>query len=145
MTCEYRVLENVALADAAFEANGDSPSELFLAATNALMNTLADSSTVLPVWKRVIEKQSQDLSVLLFDWLNELVYLKDAEGVVFHAVETRVDSRPHDGWHLRATLTGSPIDAATQVLHSDVKAVTKHLYDVRQEGSRWFATVVLDI
>ena len=37
MTQRFTFLEDVALADAAFEASGDSPSELILAATQAVI------------------------------------------------------------------------------------------------------------
>ena len=145
MTHCYRVLEDVALADAAFEASGDSPSELCLAAAQAVIETLADPSTVGQSWRRTVECEAPDISALLFNWLSEIVYVKDAEGVVFNGVIAQVVQRPDTVWYLRGTLTGEPIDAARQELRSDIKAVTKHLYEVRQEGGKWFARVVVDI
>jgi len=145
MTCQYRVLENVALADAAFEAYGDSPAELFVAAAQAVIDTMADATTVRQAWRRTITREADDLSGLLFDWLSELVYLKDAEAVVFSGASAHVEQSPDGRWHLCGTLTGEPIDPARQALHADVKAVTKHLYDVRHVGNQWMARVVLDI
>lgn len=146
MTSAYKFLEDIALADAAFEATGDSPSELFQAASQALIDTLANPATVSPSWERTITRHDPDLSALLFDWLSDLVYLKDAEGVVFH--EARLTLAP-DGtggeWRLTGILTGAPVDPASQELRADVKGVTKHLYQVRQEGTGWIARVVLDI
>lgn len=145
MTHHYHVLEDVALADAAFEANGDTPSELFLAAAQAVIQTLANPSTVKQTWRRDLEREALDLPSLLFDWLSEIVYLKDAEGVVFNGTTVHVEQRPDATWYLRGTLTGETIDAARQELRSDVKAVTKHLYEVRQAGGKWLARVVIDI
>lgn len=146
MTSAYKFLEDIALADAAFEATGDSPSELFQAASQALIDTLANPFTIAPRWERAITRRDPDLSALLFDWLSDLVYLKDAEGVVFHEARvtlTRdVISRE---WQLNATLTGAPVNPVSQELHADVKGVTKHLYHLTQEGTRWTARVVLDI
>ncbi|MFM8552657.1 MAG: archease [Nitrospiraceae bacterium] len=144
MTCAYRVLDDVALADTAFEATGDSPSELLLAAAQALIATLADPQTVLPISHHRIERREADLGALLFDWLSEIVYLKDAEGLVFGEATATV-SQDHDGWLLQGTVSGEPIDPARHALRADVKAVTKHLYDVKQEAGRWIARVVLDI
>ncbi|MBI4400140.1 MAG: archease [Nitrospirae bacterium] len=150
MSGEFRFLEDVALADAAFEASGDSPSELFKAAAQAVIETMVNPHTVSPTWQRVIEHQAPEIATLLFDWLSDIVYLKDAHGVVFREATAVVsEDRPHGGWKLRGTLTGEPIDPARHELRADVKAVTKHLYDVRhdegREGGRWTARVVLDV
>jgi SHS2 domain-containing protein len=145
MSHQYRVLDDVALADAAFEATGDSPSELFLAAAQAVIETMVDPTTVAPSWQRAFERQGADLPSLLFDWLSDIVYLKDAEGVVFREATAEVTQTDAAGWRLCGKLAGEPIDQTRHVLRSDVKAVTKHLYDVRHENGHWFARVVLDI
>ncbi len=146
MTKSFKILEEVALADTAFEAFGDSPTELFLAAGQAVIETMANPKTVQARWERVIERTDPELAGLLFDWLSEIVFLKDAEGVVFREAKAVVtEDRSHGGWTLRGTLTGEPIDPGRHDLHNDVKAVTKHLYEVRKEGNRWIARVVLDI
>ncbi len=146
MTHRFTFLEDVALADAAFEASGDSPSELFLAATQAVIETMVNPDTVSPHWHQAIEHQALDLASLLFDWLSDIVYLKDAHGVVFReATAVVTEDRPHGGWNARGTLTGEPIDPQRHELRADVKAVTKHLYDVRRDDDRWIARVVLDI
>lgn len=146
MTAAYKFLEDVALADAAFEATGDSPLELFQAASQALIDTLADPATVSSIWERTITRHDPDLSALLFDWLSDLVYLKDAEGVVFHEARLRLTyDDTGEEWQLSGMLTGAPVDPASQELRADVKGVTKHLYQLKQEGPRWTARVVLDI
>ncbi len=146
MAFAFTFLDDVALADMAFDASGDSPAELFHAATQALIESLADPRTVAASWNETVTLTDQDLDSLLFDWLGQLVYLKDARGVVFHSVTLRLE-RPHPSapWRLNAEVTGAPVDPATQELRSDVKGVTKHLYAVTQEGSTWKARVVLDV
>lgn len=142
----FRFLEDVALADTAFEATGDSPSELFQAAAQAVIETMINPSTVTPKWHKAIERQAPDLPTLLFDWLSDIVYLKDAEGVLFQAATAAVSQDPTSGnWTLHGFLNGEPIDPTRHEMRADVKAVTKHLYEVRQDGSRWIARVVLDV
>ncbi len=144
MTYQYRVLEDVALADTAFEATGDSPSELFLAAGRAVIETLADPHRVQPVCTRSFEHRDRDLAALLFTWLSDIVYLKDADGLVFRDAAAVV-SREGGDWLLQGTLSGEPSDPARHELRADIKAVTKHLYEVREEAGKWIARVVLDI
>lgn len=134
------------MADIAFEAVGDSPSELFVAAAQAVMEILADPTTVSTTWHRTIDQEDEELGDLLFDWLSEMVYLKDAEGVVFNRVTAAVHHDPaRRCWHLHGEFVGETIDPKRHVLRSDVKAVTKHQYEIHEGGGEWKARVVLDI
>jgi SHS2 domain-containing protein len=142
----FRFLEEVALADAAFEATGDTLSDLFEAAAQAVIETLVNPVTITPTCRKTIERRAPDLPSLLFDWLSDIVYLKDAEGLLFKDATVAVQPDQSDGsWVLRATLAGEPIDPTRHELRADVKAVTKHLFEVRQDGRCWVARVVLDI
>ena len=144
MTYSFRFLDDIALADIAFEAEGDSIEELFCGATRALLSILADPVTVGTSWERVIERCDSDLPQLLFDWLGDIIYWKDAAGVVFHDAPLTV-MREAGLWVLKARLIGAPVDQRTQELRNDVKGITKHLYRLVQEGSRWKVRVVLDV
>ena len=145
MPPSFRVLDDIAIADIAFEAIGNSPSELCLAAAQALIETLADPRTVTNTWHQTIELENETLAEIVFAWLSELVYWKDADGVVFSRASASVHSEASGLWRLHGELVGEAIDSTRQHLRADVKAVTKHLYDVRQDDRQWKATVVLDI
>ena len=144
MAWTVRFLEEIALADIAFEAEGESVEEVFRGSTQAILETMANPSTVSGGWERTIERSDVDPSTLLFDWLSEVVYWKDAEGVVFREAPLTL-TREGDGWLLHARLIGAPVDYQTQELHADVKGVTKHLYELKQIGSGWKVRVVLDV
>ena len=142
----YRVhlLDDVATADLAFDVEGDSLDALFQGATQAVIEILADPQTIGCTWHQVIERSDEDPAALLFDWLSDLVYWKDAAGVVFHDARLPLTCE-YGTWKLVGTLWGEPVNHAKQTLHSDVKGITKHLYDVRQEGECWRARVVVDV
>ncbi|MGH7231395.1 MAG: archease [Nitrospiraceae bacterium] len=145
MPSSFRFLEDVALADVAFEARGESLSDLFVAAAEAVIDTMVNPSSVGVGWNRAIDHQNDDPASLLFDWLSDIVYLKDAEGVLFQAADAKVSEETSGVWRLQGTLIGEPIDPQRHELRSDVKAVTKHLYEVQREGGGWRARVVLDV
>jgi SHS2 domain-containing protein len=146
MPPSFRILEDIAVADVAFEAIGDTPSELCVAAAQAVMEMLANPVMISKIWYRTIDLEDEQFADLLFDWLSEMVYLKDAEGVVFCQATAAVIHEPHrNHWRLHGELIGEAIDSTRHELHSDVKAVTKHLYEVYETGGRWKARVVLDI
>ena len=144
MAWTFRFLEDIAMADIGFEAEGESVEEVFRGATQALLESMANPSTVSGGWERAIERTDVDPSALLFDWLSDVVYWKDAEGVVFREAPLTL-TREDEVWLLRARLIGAPVDHQTQELHADVKGVTKHLYALKQTGDRWKVRVVLDV
>ena len=144
MAWTFRFLEDIALADIAFEAEGESVEEVFRGATQALLESMANPATVSGGWERAIEQSDVDPSALLFDWLSEVVYWKDAAGVVFREAPL-ILTREGDVWLLRARLIGAPVDQHSQELRNDVKGVTKHLYELKQDGRQWKAKVVLDV
>jgi SHS2 domain-containing protein len=144
MAWTFRFLEEIALADIAFEAEGESIEEVFRGATQALLESMANPSTVSGVWTRAIELSDVDPSALLFDWLSEVVYWKDAEGVVFREAPLTL-TQEGGVWLLHARLIGAPVNHQTQELHADVKGVTKHLYKLKPTGDRWKVRVVLDV
>jgi SHS2 domain-containing protein len=144
MSYDFRFLEDVALADIAFEAEGDSIEDLFQGATSALLETMADPQTVGASWKRRIVKIDAALDDLLIEWLSEIVYWKDAAGVVFHEAPLSL-SHEKGQWTIEASLIGAPVDHTLQTLRNDVKGITRHLYRVVEECSLWKATVVVDV
>ncbi|MGC4098693.1 MAG: archease [Nitrospira sp.] len=145
MTHSFRILDNIATADLAFEASGDSLQEVFDGATCAVIETLADPTTVGDTWRQTIERTDDDFAELLFDWLSDLVYWKDAAGVVFSRSELTVSRQDHLGWKLTGILYGAAVDGSAQRLRADVKGITKHLYGLLQKQGRWTVRVVLDV
>lgn len=144
MAWTFRFLEEIALADLAFEAEGESVEEVFRGATQALLESMANPATVSRGWERAIERTDMDQSALLFDWLSEVVFWKDAAGVVFREAPLSL-TREGNVWLLRARLIGAMVDQRTQELHADVKGVTKHLYELKQADGCWKVRVVLDV
>ena len=74
--------------------------------------------------------------MLLADWIAELAYLAESEGLVARGVE-RVELA---GDSISATVTGERGDPPHLV-----KAVTYHRLEFERAGERWRARVVLDV
>jgi protein archease len=76
----YRYLEEIGTADIAFEATGRDLPELFRGAADATMNVMIDNiDAIQPRERRQMELSNDKLDMLLFDLLQELIFLKDAE------------------------------------------------------------------
>lgn len=145
MAHTFRFLDDIAMADLAFEACGESLHDVFQGATDAVIHAMADPQTVGTAWQQVIEREEDDPASLLFDWLSDLVYWKDAAGVVFHRANVRLVQRDDGRWALHGAVYGEPVKAGKQELRSDIKGVTKHLYRLARGREGWTVRVVLDV
>jgi SHS2 domain-containing protein len=141
----YRYLEDIAIADAAFEAWGDSLEELFISASHATLNIMvSDLSAIRPRQFRHFRVEEAQIDMLLFQLLQELIYYKDAEQLMFLVRNVRI-SRNEDHWFAFAEVAGESIDPQRHDLIVDVKAITLHNFAVRQSGKGWTATVTVDV
>lgn len=138
----YRFLPDVALADIAFEADAPTVSGLFEECAVAVSEIMVDPKTLGRNTVREFSLKSEGLDRLLYDFLTELIVVKDVDSLLFGEFEVEVSP---DGTSLAAVAKGEPIDREKHALRNDVKAVTMHMFGVRREGDRWKATVVLDI
>jgi SHS2 domain-containing protein len=137
----YRFLPDIALADIAFEARSSSVNGLFESCATALTEIMVDPRTVRASATRRFDLEADDLDRLLYDFLTELIVVKDVDSLLFSKYEVKVS----DGRSLRATAKGEPINRIRHRLRNDVKAVTMHMFGVSHVGRTWKATVVLDI
>ncbi len=141
----FEFLDEVATADVAFEAWGETVEEMFISAAEATMNVMvADLEKIEHREKRVIEIISDALDMLLFNLLQEIIFFKDAEQLLLRIEEAKI-SRENGGYLVKATSWGEQIDPARHQLIVDVKAVTLHKFKVEKTPRGWETFIILDI
>ncbi|HLC55306.1 MAG TPA: archease [Candidatus Nanoarchaeia archaeon] len=140
---KYVFLPDIAIADIAFEAYGKDEEELFQHAAEALLETMVNVGTVNAKEKRVIQLSNAKLDALLFDFLNEIVFLKDRDYLVFKTVKIKL--KKNKNYQLAAELKGEKINPERHDLGNDIKAITMHLFEVKKEKDYWKARIVVDI
>lgn len=141
----YRYLDHIAIADAAFEAWGRTLEEVFVAAADATTNVMVENlSSIDPRERRRIRLDAEANDLLLFQFLQELVYYKDAEQLLLRVGSLTID-REGEQLRLTADVVGEKIDRGRHVLLADVKAVTLHRFRLEPTPEGWRATVVLDV
>jgi SHS2 domain-containing protein len=141
----YHYLEDVGTADIAFEATGHDLPELFSAAADATMNVMIDNlDAIEPRETRQIELSSDKIDMLLFDFLQELIYFKDAKRLLLRARETQIDQKG-EAYFLKAKVAGEQLDDTRHLQRADVKAVTLHGFSVEKHDGGWKAKLLLDI
>lgn len=141
----YRFLEEIAIADVAFEAWGKTPEELFEAAALAVTNTMVrDLSKIERKVTKIFEVEAENMEMLLFSFLQELIFYKDAELLLFGRFNLAI-MLSGKNWRLRAEASGEEISPAKHELLADVKAVSLHNYRVEETPAGWRAEVILDV
>ena len=140
---KFRYLEEIATADAAFEAFGAALGELFENAAFAMFNVMAPLELLGNDSVRDLTVSAESEEELLFNWLAELVYLKDVHGELYSYFAVKIIQG--EGVRLAAEIRGDTIDSVKEHTHTDVKAVTYHRLKIEHDESGFKATVVLDL
>lgn len=141
----YRYLDDIATADVAFEATGDTLEDLFVASADATMHVMVeDLDTIADRERRRIRVASDAVDMLLFELLQELIFFKDAERLFLRVPRVAIE-RSDGTYRLEAEAAGETIDTEKHGTGVDVKAVTLHRFRVERTPGGWRACVILDI
>lgn len=128
-------------ADIGIFVYGEDLKTLFRNAAEAFFNIITDLENVkVAIWKR-IEFEKEDLECLMVDWLNELLFYYDVEGLLFK--EFRIEMVGEDG--LKAMAGGEKFVEGIHMIKTQVKAVTYHQIEVQKKNSFWRARIIFDL
>jgi SHS2 domain-containing protein len=131
----------IATADVAFIAYGKDLNELFANAALAMFEVMIDTKQV---EKKVEEKvfvEGHDLESLMFNWLNELLYVSDSKNLAFSEFDVKINEKD---FKLEAVCKGEEISHQKHQTRTVVKAATYHHMKIWKDEI-WKAQVVLDI
>jgi len=136
VTGSFELLEHT--ADIGIRATGDTLEEAFAAAAEGL-------ASILGAWfpgegeSRVVRVEGRDPEALLVAWLDEVLYLREAEDAVFGGFEVR-----SIGDELEAVVRLAPA-AGREIEGQGVKAATYHRLEVRRDPGGAETVVYLDV
>ena len=128
-------------ADLGLRVRSPDLNTLFAEAAECLYSAFVeDLSTIHPVEECAVEIVGNDLVYLLFDWLKELLYRFDGDGMLFGKYEVHVRENG-----LSARVWGEPFDPTRHPMSREVKAITYHDLIVEKSADGWLAEVIVDI
>lgn len=128
-------------ADVAALVRGESLQELFANGALALFTILTDPSQVRDTVSVQVDIEAPELESLFVDWLNELLFLFECEGMLY----SRLEVRELTEGRLRGEVWGEKLDRSRHRVKAGVKAVTYHDLEVGRAGGEWMAKVVFDV
>ncbi|HXC61264.1 MAG TPA: archease [Nitrospiria bacterium] len=140
---EFNFLEGIVTADVAVAVRGKTIEDLFATAALALFEVMVGTETVQPQREKKLRLEGPIVDRLLYDWLSELVCLKDTDSMLFCRFDLVI--KQENGYQLYATIAGEEIDPKRHELRADVKAVTFHRFHVEERQGLWNAEIVFDI
>ena len=134
---KYKYFEHT--ADVKFQAYGKNMEEAFSNAALAMFHVMYDPSKVKGKIEKEFEIKAERKRSLLYDFLEELLFLLDTEGFFLHEVvslEIKNDS-------LKCVINGD--DAGKYATIGDVKSITYNQMEIKEEKNKVMLQVVLDI
>ncbi len=141
----YRFLEDEAIADIAFEASALNIHGLFESCALAVEEVMVELRSVRPVNEKIIRIKESSYADLLLKFLEEIVFIKDAENLIFSKFSINIKKEKENLLFLEAKCSGEEIDRERHKLKTDVKAITYHHFKLWREKGKWKARVLVDV
>ena len=133
----FRLIEHT--ADTGLVAYGKSLAEAFANAAYGLFSLIVEPNKVKEKESRKVTVQAQDAESLLFNWINELIYIFEVERLLFKSFYIT----EFTGQSLEATCWGERYDPSRHQLKTGVKSATYHMLKVDGEKNR--VQVIFDV
>lgn len=133
-------------ADAKFKAYGKSLEEAFCNAADAMYDIILDQEQLEEMEARNIELKGHDEKALLYNFLEEIIFLLDADFFALKAAKSMRIEKEGKGFTLTATLWGQKLNSGIQT-EKHVKAVTYNEMEITHDKKtgKWEVQVVLDL
>ena len=130
-------------ADLGVEATGKSLEEAFKEGAKGLYNIMVDIDKVDKREAVEFEVEGESLEELLYNFLNELLFYTDVDNLVFSDFDIKIEK--DDNYRLRCTAYGEKIDKKKHNIKEEVKAVTYHKMEIKQEDDGWKIRYIVDL
>lgn len=131
-------------ADVKFQAFGKTVEECFENSARAMFAVMAQKVKGTALQKQKIEVEGEDLLAVLYNFLEELIFLMDTSDFFLRDVKVEIKKKK-ENCLLFARVSGGK--ASDQEIAIVVKAVTYNEMFVKEEskGKKWIAQVVVDV
>jgi protein archease len=139
MSVGYELVDHT--ADIGVRLWAPTAEEVFEQAALALFSLVCDPLQIDDVQSVDVELEAESQDLLLAAWLNELLYIFEARGLVL----TQFDILELGERTLRARVTGEPMDPDRHIVCGGVKAATLHELCLERRDDHWEGFVLLDV
>ena len=138
---KFKFLEHT--ADAKFQAYGKTMEEAFSNAALAMFSIITDIKKIKKALKNEIKAEGSDLKSLLYNFLEELLFLIDTENFLLSSIKEISIKEINKKFKLNAVAVGDKAD--NYETHGDIKAVTYNEMEIEEKKDKAMVQVVLDL
>jgi len=138
----FKFLEHT--ADVYIEAWGTTLDEAFEQSAIAMFEVMTDTKKVKPKREYNIAITAEDEYLLLYDWLEELLFLYDTENVVFSEFSVKI-THEKDTFVLEGIAKGEIFNSKKHEPRTEVKAITLSMMEIKKTATTVKVRFVLDI
>ncbi len=118
--------------DAFIEVTASTLNEAFTLAAQSVVDITLDRDAIEEKVQRTLTVSAQDLTYLLFNWLEEVNYQIITEG--FSIARFSLEISKNSLYRLNATAYGEPINLKKHHFKIEIKAPTFHMMEIKQNG-----------
>jgi len=127
-------------ADIGVEAYGSTLEEAFEEVAKGMFSIITNGSKIESKERRVIRLPvDSDKEQLVVDWLSELLYINDVEGLVFGEFKVKINNE------LVGEAWGEEYDREKHGYGVEIKAVTYHMLQIKRNKKGFHIRVLFDI
>jgi SHS2 domain-containing protein len=130
-------------ADAKFQAYGQTVEEVFANAGLAMFSLIVDTTEVKPAFEEELKVEGSDLKALLYNFLEELLFLLDTKGFLLNDI-VRIKIDKQEQYTLTALARGD-LHLDQYSIIGEVKAVTYNQMEITEAEGTFTAQVVVDL
>ena len=138
---KYKYLDHT--ADAKFQAYGNNLEEAFINAALATFDILYPPEKIQPKIEHKIEVSAEREESLLYDFLEQLLFLLDTEGFMLNAVKKLTITKKDNSFSLHAMISGDSYK--NYEIGGNIKSVTYNDMFIKKEDDKVILQVVLDL
>lgn len=140
----YELIEHT--ADIGIKVRGKTLTELFENAARGMFAIIAGEEVLRRIrtkeYRKVeIKKEIDTFEELLVEWLSELLYIFDRDGILFASF--RILELSNKG--ITADAAGEKTNTFHNMLQTDIKAVTFHNLKIEKDKNGFNCTVIFDV
>ena len=137
----YSYPEGGPTADLLVAATGKTLGEAFAQIALGMFNMMTPIEGIKDKEEFTLSAEGKDLESLLFNLMDEFLFINDTEFLVPNKIQITVD---HENLTSKAVCNGERFSAATHEVGIQIKAVTYHMMEIQKTPEGWYVRMVFD-
>ena len=146
ITGRYKIFDHT--ADVGLRAWGISLPHLFWYVTQGMLAIIGSGSQNGKIIRYSLSVTEDTAEELLLQWLKEILFLIEQQNIMvqrFHFETLYINKHSSNGCYLKASIYGCKYYKTRHDFCTEIKAITRHLFQVKKSLFIWKANLIFDV